>query len=97
MPVTITTRVDDELVKLIDQIAKKEGMDRSTVLRRFLIKAAREWLIEKSLMDYEVGKITLWQAAKRCDMSLWEIMEEAKKKPTYVPYTVEDLKRDIEG
>jgi len=97
MPVTITTRVDDELVKLIDQIAKKEGMDRSTILRRFLIKAVREWLIEKSLKDYEVGKITLWQAAKRCDMSLWEIIEEAKKRPTYVPYTIEDLKIDIEG
>jgi len=39
MPVTITTRVDDELVKLIDQIAKKEGMDRSTILRRIVSNA----------------------------------------------------------
>ena len=36
MPITITTRVNDSLAKLIDKIAKKEGMDRSTVLRRFL-------------------------------------------------------------
>jgi len=95
VPITITTRVEEGLAKLIDRIAKKEGMDRSTVLRRFLLKAAKEWLIEESLKDYEEGKITLWQAAKRCDLSLWEMIEEVKKRLIHVPYTVEDLRKDI--
>ena len=47
MPVTITTRIDDSLSKLIDDIAKREGMDRSTVLRRFLMEASKNWLIIK--------------------------------------------------
>jgi len=97
MPVTITTRVDDKLAKLIDQIAEKEGMDRSTILRRFLIKSTKEWLVEKSIKDYQEGKITLWQAAKRCGISLWEMIEEVKKSSASVPYTVEDLKKDIRG
>lgn len=95
MPITITTRIEEGLAKLIDQIAKKEGMDRSTVLRRFLLKAAKEWLIKEALKDYEEGKITLWQAAKRCQLSLWEIIEEVKKRLIHVPYTLEDLKKDI--
>ena len=41
MPVTITTRVEEKLVKLIDHIAKKEGMDRSTVLRRFFTQSSK--------------------------------------------------------
>ncbi len=49
-------------------------------MRRFLTKAAKEWLIEKSLKDYEEGKITLWQAAERCGLSLWEIIEAAGKR-----------------
>jgi len=65
------------------------------VSKKFLFKMFREKLIEKSLKDYEVDKITLWQAAKRCDMSLWEIIEEVKKKPAYVPYTIEDLEKDL--
>ncbi|RLG17893.1 hypothetical protein DRN63_02400 [Nanoarchaeota archaeon] len=97
MPVTLTTRVDDELAKLIDEIARQEGMDRSTVIRRFLAKAAKDWLIEKSLKDYEEGKITLWQAAERCGLSLWEIIEEARKRDIHVPYMLEDLKEDVEG
>ncbi|WP_456475420.1 UPF0175 family protein, partial [Candidatus Pyrohabitans sp.] len=70
MPVTVTTRIDNGLARKIDEITKEEGMDRSTVIRRFLTKAVKEWLIEKSLKEYEQGKITLWQAAERCEMSL---------------------------
>lgn len=96
MPVTLTTRVDDELAKLIDEIAKQEGMDRSTIMRRFLNKAVKDWLIEKNLKDYEEGRITLWQAAENCSLSLWEIINEAEKRGVKVPYTLEDLKEDVE-
>ncbi|RLI80994.1 hypothetical protein DRP07_08230 [Archaeoglobales archaeon] len=95
MPVTLTTRVDDELARLIDEIAKKEGMDRSTVMRRFLNKAVKEWLIERSLKDYEEGKITLWRAAEECGLSLWEIFNEIRKREIHIPYTLDDLKEDL--
>ncbi len=97
MPVTVTTRVEDELAKAIDEVAKREGMDRSTVIRRFLSKAVRDWLIERSLEDYEEGKLTLWQAAAKCGLSLWEMVDEAKKREVHVPYTLEDLREDLKG
>ena len=97
MPITVTTRVEEELAKIIDEVAKKEGMDRSTVIRRFLLKAVKEWLIEKALEDYELGKITLWQAATQCGLSTWEMITEIKKKEIHVPYTIEELKEDLKG
>lgn len=97
MPVTFTTRVDEELAKVIDEVARREGLDRSTVIRRFLMKAVKEWLIERSLEDYEQGKVTLWQAAARCDMSLWEMISEVKKREIHVPYTLEELREDLKG
>ena len=95
MPVTVTTRVEEELIRVIDEIADAEGMDRSTVVRRFLSEAVKEWLIERSLREYEEGRITLWQAAKRCGVSLWEIIEEVRKREIHVPYTLEDLREDL--
>lgn len=95
MPVTLTTRVENELADLIDEIAKSEGMDRSTVIRRFLSASARDWLIQKTLEDYQNGKITLWQAAKKCGLSLWEMINEVKKREFYLPYDLEDLREDI--
>ena len=95
MPVTVTTRVEEELAKIIDSIAKREGMDRSTVIRRFLLKAVKDWLIERGLEEYENGKLTLWQAAEKCGLSLWEIIDEIKKRSVHVPYTLEELKEDL--
>jgi predicted HTH domain antitoxin len=97
MPVTYTTRIEEDLAKIIDEVSKEEGMDRSTVIRRFLMKAVKEWLIEKSLEDYEQGKVTLWQAAERCGLSLWEITIEAKKREIHVPYTLEEFREDLNG
>jgi predicted HTH domain antitoxin len=97
MPVTFTTRIEEELAKIIDEVASREGMDRSTVIRRFLTQAVKEWLIERSLEDYEGGKVTLWQAAGRCNLSLWEMILEAKKREIHVPYTLEELKEDLKG
>jgi len=97
MPVTFTTRIEEDLAKVIDEVSKDEGIDRSTVIRRFLMKAVKEWLIEKSLDDYEHGKVSLWQAAERCGLSLWETIIEAKKREIHVPYTLEEFKEDVKG
>ena len=97
MPVTVTTRVEEELAKIIDSIAKREGMDRSTVIRRFLLRAVKDWLIEKSLDEYEEGKLTLWQAAEKCSLSLWEVINEVKKREIHVPYTLEELREDLKA
>jgi predicted HTH domain antitoxin len=97
VPVTVTTRVEEELARIIDSIAKREGMDRSTVIRRFLLKAVKDWLIERSLDEYEEGKLTLWQAAEKCGLSLWEMVDEVKKRDIHVPYTLEDLKEDLKA
>ena len=97
MPVTYTTRIEEDLAKVIDEVSKEEGMDRSTVIRRFLMKAVKEWLIERRLEDYEQGKITLRQAAEKCGLSLWEIVIEARKREIHVPYTLEEFKEDLKG
>jgi len=97
VPVTVTTRVEEQLAKIIDSIAEREGMDRSTVIRRFLLKAVKDWLIQRSLEEYEQGKLTLWQAAEKCGLSLWEMIDEVKKRSVHVPYTLEELKEDLKA
>ena len=43
------------------------------VIRRFLIKALKGRVIERSLEEYEADKITLWKAASKSGISLWEM------------------------
>jgi len=95
LAVTVTTRVERHLAEVIDEIARQEGMDRSTVVRRFLSRAVRDWLTSKSLERYEAGTITLWQAAEQCGLSLWETVEEARARKVHSPYSLEQLEEDL--
>ncbi len=97
MPTTITTRVEDDIVRDIDSVAKQEAIDRSAVIRRFLLASVKEWKIQHSLDHYQGGKMTLWRAAQKSGISLWEMIEEVKKRRLHVPYGIEELQQDIEG
>jgi hypothetical protein len=97
LPTTFIIRVEDDLAKLIDEISKEEGINRSSVIRRFITKEAKDWMIRKSLQKYADGKITLWQAARKCGLSLWELTYEAKKREAHVPYTIAEFKEDLKG
>jgi predicted transcriptional regulator len=95
MPVKVTTRLEDELAETIDQVAKQEGTDRPTVIRRLLQQAVKDWLIQENLDKYQEGGQTLWQAANRSGLTLWEMAEKARKHRTQVPYTINELKEDL--
>ncbi|MBI2574373.1 UPF0175 family protein [Candidatus Woesearchaeota archaeon] len=97
MASTITTRLDDTVVREIDKVAAVEAIERSAVIRKFLIRAVKDWKIQKSLEEYEKGRITMWQAAKKCGVSIWEMIDEAKARLIHVPYGSSELKEDIKG
>lgn len=97
MPTTITARVEDALVLEIDEVASEEAIDRSSVIRKFLLHSVKEWKIVKALEEYEKGRVTLWKAARDCGVSLWEMIEEVKKRGTRVPYKLEDFQEDLKA
>jgi predicted HTH domain antitoxin len=95
MAKTVTTRIDDQYVNKIDEMAAKKGIDRSALLRLFLVNSLREQTIRDSLEDYQSGAITLWEAAQQCNLTLWEMINEVEKGHVYVSYDLRDLKRDL--
>jgi len=94
MPIKVTARLEEELAETIDRIAKQEGTDRSTVIRRLLQKAIKDSLIPENLNRYQEGKQTLRQAAERSGLTLWEM---ARKREAQVPYTIGELKEDLKS
>ncbi len=39
---TISTRIDDEMAKKLDKIAEKESIDRSALVRKFILQELKE-------------------------------------------------------
>jgi metal-responsive CopG/Arc/MetJ family transcriptional regulator len=95
MAKTVTTRLDDGYVKKIDEIAAQKGVDRSALLRSFFLYALKEHTIRESMEDYKAGITTLWEAAQRCNISLWEIIQEVKRAHIHTSYDVKELEKDL--
>jgi len=49
------------------------------------------------LKEYEEGRLTLWQAAKKSGITLWEMVEEKKKSVAHTPYSFDDVREDLEA
>ena len=95
MPKTVTTRLDDKYVDKIDEMAARKGIDRSALLRLFLVNSLEEQTIRDALEEYKSGAITLWEAAQHCNLSLWEMIKEIEKAHIYTSYDLNDLKKDL--
>jgi predicted HTH domain antitoxin len=92
---TVTTRLEEEYLKRIDELAAQRGLDRSALVRSFLLSALKENTIHDALESYGAGKITLWQAAEKCDMSLWEMIQEAKHRHVQISYDIKEFEKDL--
>ncbi|MBW1796052.1 MAG: ribbon-helix-helix protein, CopG family [Deltaproteobacteria bacterium] len=95
MAKTVTTRLDDEYVKKIDEMAARKGIDRSALLRSFLLGALKEYTIRDSLEDYKAGITTLWEVAQRCNLSLWEMTQEVKRAHIHTFYDLKEFEKDL--
>ena len=91
----VTVRVPDDVLEKIEEIAKKEGRERSEVIRELIRIGLRDKLIEEALRMYKEGKVSMWKAAKIAGLSLWELIEILKEKGIEIQYSIRDLEVDL--
>jgi predicted HTH domain antitoxin len=93
----ITTRVPEELAKEVERIAQAEALDKSTTIKRLLIKAVEAWKMDHALKLYQEGKISIGKAAETSGVSLWEILDTILKRKIPLQITREDLEEDLKA
>ena len=68
-------RLNENNIKKIEEIAKKEKIDRSSLLRKFVLISLKNYSMDESAKYYQKGIISLAEAATKAEVSLWEMME----------------------
>lgn len=97
MSKTISTRIDDETAEKLEKIAKKENIDRSALVRKFILQKLKEYEIEQMTKLYQKGVVSLQEAASQANVSLYEIMEYVQKENIRPPdQTKEEIIAEIE-
>ncbi len=73
----------------------KKGQARATTVRKLLAKAIAEWKIEHFARLYGNSKISLSRAAREAGISIWEMMDYARRNKIPAQYDLEDFERDL--
>ena len=79
MSKTISTRIDDADAEKLEKIAEKENINRSALVRKFILQKLKEYEIKQMMDLYQKGIVSLQEAASQANVSLYEIMEYVQK------------------
>ena len=86
-----------DLKKQIDELREKKKEDQSTFIRKLLWKSIKIEKLELALEQYLNDKISLGKAAEIADISIWEMLDELKKRKITLNYRIEDAEKEIEN
>ncbi len=89
----IGIRLPKELMKAIEQLSKQKNEDRSTTIRNLVATGYKQLTKEEAAQEYIKGRITLSQASKKADLTLWEMESFLIQQGYKSDYSLEDLER----
>jgi len=90
----INLRLEDDLLAKLHRLAQLEHLDRTNLIRSLLRRGTDEVLMEKALLLYSKGEISLEQAAELADVSPWEIVSMMVERGINHGGTADGLRQD---
>ncbi|MHA1794038.1 MAG: UPF0175 family protein [Promethearchaeota archaeon] len=85
----ISTRLNEKEIKEINDISKKERIDRSALIRRFILLQLKEYKLKDVGEKYRKGLISLAEAATLAEVSIYEMMEYLQREQIQPPSLTE--------
>jgi predicted HTH domain antitoxin len=67
-------RLDEDLIKEFEELAKQENLDRSALVRKILIEGLQQERLNFALQKYMLKEISLERAAEIARISLHELI-----------------------
>ena len=93
----MSARLPKERVDLIEEIAREEKVDKSTILDRALDHYIREWKLQRAIESYREATATLPRAAEIAGLSIWEMLDILEKRKIQPQYDIEELEEDLKA
>ena len=75
----ISTRMKKEEVEELNRISADEHMDRSALMRKFLLQQIKQYRLKDVSEKYRKGMVSMAEAATLAKVSIYEMMEYCRK------------------
>ena len=89
------TKLQENTVCKINELAGESHIDTSTLLGRLIEDGLQIELLKRSTQLYAQGKVSMWKAAQMAGVSFYEMMAEIKKCGVLLQYGVDDFESDV--
>jgi predicted HTH domain antitoxin len=92
----LSVKIDEDTARIIEEIAREEGTEKSPVARKLLALGLKQWRLEKAIGLVISGKASVWKASEIAGVSLREFLEVLNgRKIPWVKFSPEDLEKEI--
>ena len=91
----IGIRLSKDMLEKIDQISKKEMLDRSNIIRRLVLLGFDNFMKKKLFEEYTKWNLTLSEAASQAGMTIWEMERYLIENSFKSNYSIEDLENEM--
>lgn len=94
----ISTRLDEKEIEELNKISERERIDRSSLIRKFLLAQIQEYRLKESGEKYRKGLVSMAEAATLAKVSIYRMIEYVEREKIQAPSLTdlemeEDLKR----
>ncbi|MBI2598124.1 MAG: UPF0175 family protein [Candidatus Diapherotrites archaeon] len=93
----ISARFEKEDTKKIEDVAKEEKTDKTSVLKKMVSMGLKQYQLEKAIKQYQEGKMSTAKAAEMAGISLWEMMDKLKEKNIANPLSEQEFKEGLKN
>lgn len=91
----LSIRLDTEEVRVLDEVAGREGLDRSAMLKRFLRRGYAEYRQEEACAAYRRGEVSLSRAAEMAGVPVHEFLARLPDTGLQRNLTPDELRREL--
>jgi hypothetical protein len=100
--ITVSTRLDENKMKEIEELAAEMNLDKASLIRKFILDGYQHTIIVKYLKKVHQGELSIGQAAKKAGATIYRMLEVAREleitigaDSSTIPYEIEVLKRHL--
>lgn len=91
-----SVRLPDDLLEALDEMADREHVDRSTMMRRAIERGLEDLALDQAVAAYQSGGSSAWKAARDHGVTLWDLLDELADRGLGVRTDEETLREQIE-
>ncbi len=97
----VSTRLNEKEIEELNKISERESMDRSSLIRKFLLAQIQEYRLKESGEKYRKGLVSMAEAATLAKVSIYTMMDYVDREKIQSPSLSdsemeEDFKRSKE-